>query len=218
MNRRHVIGPLVSLAVLLSACLGSGSTTPTATTRSSSGPATPGGDGSPTAGASGTPVEVPSLSAAPSAEPSDEALPEFACGFPLVSDGTVPRAQLTDVRVGTHTDYDRIVFQYADGLPELEVSQATPPLLADASGMELDVDGEAFLQIVLRGGTKQTEAGGSSYPGPREFTPGFERLVEMEEGGDFEAVNTWYVGMSGDACVRGFTLSDPPRIVIDLQH
>jgi hypothetical protein len=24
--------------------------------------------------------------------------------------------------------------------------------------------------------------------------------------------------MSGDACVRGFTLSDPPRIVIDLQH
>jgi hypothetical protein len=212
MNRRHLTGALVSLAVLMSACLGGAGTTPTA----SGGPSS--GDPTATTAASGTPVEVPSLSAAPSAEPSDDALPEFACAFPLVADGTVPRAQLTDVRVGTHGDYDRIVFEYDTGLPELEVAQATPPLLADASGMELDVAGEAFLRITLRGGTKQTDGGGSSYPGPTEFTPGFDRLVEMEEGGDFEAVNTWYVGMSGDACVRGFTLSDPPRIVIDLEH
>jgi hypothetical protein len=218
MNRRNLGGALVGIAVLTSACLGGASSSPTATTAPSSGAASVSGDGSPSAGASGTPVEVPSLSAAPSAEPSEDALPAFACDYPLVSDGTVPRAQLTDVRVGTHGDYDRIVFEYQDGLPELEVAQATPPLLADASGMELDVAGNAFLRITLRGGTKQTNAGGSSYPGPTEFTPGFDRLVEMEEGGDFEAVNTWYVGMSGDACIRGFTLSDPPRIVIDLEH
>ena len=214
MNRRHLTGALVSLAVLMSACLGGAATTPTG----SAGPSSPSVEPTPSTETSGTPVEVPSLSAAPSAEPSEDALPEFACAFPLVADGTVPRAQLTDVRVGTHGDYDRIVFEYDEGLPELEVAQATPPLLADASGMELDVAGEAFLRITLRGGTKQTDAGGSSYPGPTEFTPGFDRLVEMEEGGDFEAVNTWYVGMSGEACVRGFTLSDPPRIVIDLEH
>ncbi len=214
MNRRHLAGAFVSLAVLTSACLGGAATTPSGTTGPSSAAESASGESTP----GGTPVEVPSLSAAPSAEPSDDALPEFSCDFPLVSDGTVPRAQLTDVRVGTHGDYDRIVFEYGEGLPELEVTQATPPLLADASGMELDVAGEAFLQITLRGGTKQTESGGSSYPGPTEFTPGFDRLVEMEEGGDFEAVNTWYVGMSGDACIRGFTLSDPPRIVIDLEH
>ena len=218
MNRRHLAGALVSLAVLMSACLGGAATTPSGTPGPSSAAASASGDSTPSAATSGTPVEVPSLSAAPSAEPSDDALPEFSCAFPLVSDGTVPRAQLTDVRVGTHGDYDRIVFEYDEGLPELEVRRANPPLLADASGMELDVDGEAFLQIVLRGGTKQTESGGSSYPGPTELTPGFDRLVEMEEGGDFEAVNTWYVGMSGDACIRGFTLSDPPRIVIDLEH
>lgn len=218
MHQRLITGTLVGLAVIMSACLGGSASTATGTTGPSSGAASASSDATPTGGTSGTPVEVPSLSAAPSAEPSDDALPEFACAFPLVSDGTVARAQLTDVRVGTHANYDRIVFEYGEGLPELEVAQATPPLLADASGMELEVAGDAFLRITLRGGTKQTEAGGSSYPGPTEFTPGFDRLVEMEEGGDFEAVNTWYVGMSGDACIRGFTLSDPPRIVIDLEH
>ena len=218
MNRRHLAGALVSLAVLTSACLGGAAPTPSGTTGPSSGAESASGDSTPSAATSGTPVEVPSLSAAPSAEPSDDALPEFSCDFPVVSDGTVPRAQLTNVRVGAHGDYDRIVFEFDEGLPELEVAQATPPLLADASGLELDVSGEAYLRITLRGGTKQTEAGGSSYAGPTEFTPGFDRLVEMEEGGDFEAVNTWYVGMSGDACIRGFTLSDPPRIVIDLEH
>ena len=168
--------------------------------------------------ASEAPVEVPSLSAAPSAEPSEDALPAFGCTFPLVGDGTVPRAQLADVRVGTHDGYDRIVFEYQDGLPELEVNRATPPLLEDGSGFEMDVAGESFLQIVLRGGTKQTEAGGTSYSGSTEFTPGFDQLVELEEGGDFEAVNTWYAGVASDACVRGFTLDDPPRIVIDVEH
>ncbi|MEO8246819.1 MAG: hypothetical protein ABI622_06810, partial [Chloroflexota bacterium] len=103
MNRRHIAGALVSLAVLMSACLGGAGSTPSGTDASSSD------DPTPTTAASGTPVEVPSLSAAPSAEPSEDALPAFACDFPLVSDGTVPRAQLTDVRVGTHGDYDRIV-------------------------------------------------------------------------------------------------------------
>lgn len=219
MNRRHATGGLIALAFLMTACFGSAtspSSAPTATPAYDSGspsaaPASPSDGGA-------TPVEVPSLSAAPSAEPSDDALPDFACAFPVVGDGTVPRAQLTDVRVGTHDGYDRIVFEFENGLPELEVTQATPPLLQDGSGFEMDVAGDAFLQIVLRGGTKQTESGGSSYPGPREFTPGFDQLVELEEGGDFEAVSTWYAGLAADACVRGFTLDGPPRIVIDVEH
>lgn len=216
MNRRHAAGTLTTLIVLLAACGGGTSPSASATVVASTPPATSTPDASPTG--SGTPVEVPSLSAAPSAEPSEDALPAFSCSLPLLGDGTVARAQLTDVRVGTHDGYDRIVFEYDDGLPELEVTRATPPLLEDGSGFEMDVAGASFLQIVLRGGTKQTEAGGSSYTGPTEFTPQFDQLVELEEGGDFEAVNTWYAGLAGDACLRGFTLSDPPRIVIDVAH
>lgn len=208
---RHAAAPL-SLVLLLAACFGS-STSPSASATASTST-----DATASADASATPVEVPSLSVAPSAEPSDDQLAEFSCAFPVVGDGTVPRAQLTDVRVGTHDGYDRIVFEYENGIPELQVTPAEPPLLQDGSGLPMDVAGEAFLQVVTQGGTKQTEAGGTSYAGPTEFTPGFARLVELDEGGDFEAVNTWYIGMSGDACIRGFTLNDPPRIVIDLEH
>lgn len=217
MNRRRPLAMLLGIAVIVSACTSAGSSSASPSASASSAAASPSADGS-ASEAPATPVEIPSLSAEPSAEPSDDALPPFSCSFPVVGDGTVPRAQLTDVRVGTHDGYDRIVFEYEEGLPELEVAQATPPLLADGSGMELDVDGEAFLQITLRGGTKQTESGASSYNGPSEFTPGFDGLVELEEGGDFEAVNTWYAGLDGEACVRGFTLDGPPRIVIDVEH
>lgn len=210
MHRTHRAGALLGLTLVLAAC-GGGSPGPGASTGTSV-------DASASASGGGTPVEIASLSAAPSTEPSDAALPAFGCAFPVIGDGTVPRAQLIDVRVGTHDAYDRIVFEYDNGIPELQVTRAEPPLLEDGSGLPMDVAGEAFLQVVTQGGTKQTEAGGTSYPGPTELMPGFARLVELDEGGNFEAVNTWYVGMSGPACIRAYALNDPPRIVIDLEH
>jgi hypothetical protein len=38
------------------------------------------------------------------------------------------------------------------------------------------------------------------------------------ESGDFEAVNSWYLGTNGSTCLRAFTLADPSRLVIDVQH
>ena len=32
--------------------------------------------------------------------------------------GTVDRAQITDVRVGTHGDYDRVVIEFDEGIPD----------------------------------------------------------------------------------------------------
>jgi len=45
-------------------------------------------------------------------------------------------------------------------------------------------------------------------------------LVDLVEGGDFEAQSTWYLGLSGEACVRVLRLTDdgPPRLVIDVEH
>ena len=62
--------------------------------------------------------------------------------------------------------------------------------------MPLDVSGSSFLRLTMRGGTKQTEDGTSSYDGPTDFDPGFPALVDLVEGGDFEAQSTWYLGLS----------------------
>ena len=158
----------------------------------------------------------------PTAEPvpSDD-LGSFSCDLPVVEDATVARAQLTDVRVGTHADYDRVVFEFADGLPEMTLDRATPPFTGDASGLPIEVEGSSFLRLTMRGGTKQTEEGTSSYDGPTDFDPGFPMLVDVTEGGDFEAQSTWYLGLEAKACVRVMQLvgeGGPARLVTDVER
>jgi hypothetical protein len=42
-------------------------------------------------------------------------------------------------------------------------------------------------------------------------------VTSLVEGGDFEAVSTWYVGVHGPgACVRVTTLEGPSRLAIDI--
>ncbi len=127
-------------------------------------------------------------------------------------------ANIVDVRVGTHDGYDRVVFEFEQGTPELTLDRAEPPFTQDGSGLPIEVDGSSFLGLLMRGGTKQTDAGTSSYDGSTDISPGFPGLVHLIEAGDFERQSTWYLGLTGDACVRVLLLDGPPRLVIDVEH
>jgi hypothetical protein len=151
------------------------------------------------------------------AEPSGNLGP-FACALPVSDPGTTARAQITGVRVGTHADYDRIAFEFDAGIPRYQIETATPPFYADPSGLPLQIAGSAFWKITLIGGTRAKADGGSSYAGPTNFVPNFNALVQLKEGGDFEALSTWYVGLTDTSCIRVLTLSDPARLVIDIRH
>jgi hypothetical protein len=153
----------------------------------------------------------------PSVEPS-ESLAPFACAPSVTVAKTTDRAQITDVRVGTHDGYDRITFQFSGGMPQTVVEGVLPPFFADPSGLQIDVAGTAFLKVTLNGGTRFTPDGGLSYPGSINFKPGFPRLVQLREGGDFEAVSNWYIGLNGGACYRVLALTSPARLVIDIEH
>ena len=180
---------------------------------------------------SGTPPSTPpsaatsaGASAAPSATasslepiPSDE-LGEFSCDLPVVEDPTVAIANITDVRYATHPDYDRVVFEFEQGTPELTLDTATPPFTQDASGEPITVEGESFLRLTMRGGTRQTDEGTSSFDGPTDFDPALPTLVDLVQGGDFERQSTWYLGLAAEACVRVILLDGPPRVVIDVEH
>lgn len=184
--------------------------------------------GTPTPAASTSASSVPSEAAsaepsiaAPSASadaiPTDE-LGEFTCDLPIVEDPTVPIANIVDVRTGSHSGYDRVVFEFEQGTPELTLSRAEPPFSADGSGMPIEVDGDSFLALVMRGGSKQTDEGSSSYDGPTEFTDVGPALLHLVEGGDFERQSTWYFGLAAEDCVRVLLLDDPHRLVIDIEH
>jgi hypothetical protein len=164
--------------------------------------------------------QQPTTSESPEPVPSDE-LEEFTCDeLPIHEDATVARANVVDVRMATHDGYDRVVFEFTGGVPEVSLDRAEPPFTQDASGLPIEVEGTSFLRLTMRGGTKQTDDGTSSYDGPTEFDPGFPTLVDLVEGGDFEAQSTWYFGLSAETCVRVLALTDDgaPRLVIDVEN
>lgn len=208
----HPLRSLASLGiavVILSACSSPTATSASASTDSTAPPGTQApGSAEPT---EGTATVEPEGSAAPDS---------FSCDdFPFVEQATVPRTvNIVDVRAGTHDGFDRVVFEFTDGTPEFTLDRASPPFVQDGSGNPMDVEGESFLRLVMRGGTQQTEDGTSSYGGSRDFDPGFPMLVDLIEGGDFEAQSTWFLGLNEEACVSVALLEDEPRIVIDIQH
>ncbi|MEX1277737.1 MAG: hypothetical protein WEI16_01635, partial [Chloroflexota bacterium] len=178
---------------------------------------------SPATSAEATPSAQPSPSVQPSVEPSPSSdLPPFTCDLPITlaavgSDFHPLVAQ--DIRVGTHDGYDRIVFEYDGGTPNLELDLAQPPYVRDPSGLPLTVAGSPVYRITLTGATKwDTQTGEQPYQGPTNFEPGYAQIVQFVEFGDFEATHNWYLGVNGGECLRVFQLTDPSRVVIDVQH
>jgi len=181
-----------------------------ATSSASAGPSAPA-----SAPASSEPTGTATATA--TATPADS-LPPFACSPSVTVPATTDRAQITDVRVGTHPGYDRVTFEFAAGIPQTTIAGVLPPFYADPSGLEIDVAGTAFLQVTMNGGTKVTPDGGRTYTGATNFEPGFDQLVQLREGGDFEALSTWYLGLDPGGCYRVLTLAGPSRLVIDIEH
>lgn len=103
-------------------------------------------------------------------------------------------------------------------MPGYSLEYVRPPLTQMPSDLPMEVPGSTFMELVLQGGTKLDEDFNLVYDGPTRFEPGFPMLIALYERGDFEAVSSWYVGVDREPCIRVFTLTDPPRLVIDLQH
>lgn len=207
--RLAVIGVVVAAAIL-GGCASASS--PSASTASRE----------PTASARPTATEpTASLTASPSesasAEPSAD-LPGFACSPITGLAATTPRATITDVRIGTHDGYDRVVFEFDSGIPTVTVAAALPPFSEDGSGLPVVVSGTAFLRVTMTGASAATPDGAVAYDGPYSFTPGFPRLAHLVRGGDFEAVSTWYIGLNAGACLRVLALDNPSRLVIDVEQ
>lgn len=203
---------VASLAIVACTPAGSSSSEPTGSAAASASVSPSAAASLPASGAPSAPG-----SAAPSDEPTDS-LPPFVCTPTVTVPSTTDRAQITDLRVATHAGYDRVVFEFASGIPDVKIEGVLPPMYADPSGLPIEVAGSAFLQLTLHGGTKVTPSGGITYAGPTNFEPGFDRLQQLIEGGDFEAVSTWYLGLNGGSCIRVLTLSAPSRLVIDIEH
>jgi hypothetical protein len=134
---------------------------------------------------------------------------------------------LTDVRVGAHNGFDRVVFEFEapdpnpagnGGIPRFQIATAKPPFTQDPSDLPIAVEGDAFARIVFQGASGYDFDGNATYGGPRRLTPGFGTLAQVVEGGDFEATMTWILGLSRPTCWEVSELHNPERLVIDFHH
>jgi hypothetical protein len=220
-RRRPTVACRTYGALALVALIGLAGCTPTGSSPSSSGAASPSALASaslePSIAASQAASVQPTSSATAAPSEPESSLP-FACSPSVTIARTTTRAQITDVRVAAHTGYDRVVFQFASGIPQTVIEGVLPPFYKDPSGLPLDVAGAAFLKVTMNGASKVTPAGGITYTGPTSFKPGFDQLKQLVESGDSEAVSTWYLGLDPGGCIRVLTLAAPSRLVIDVKH
>ena len=128
-------------------------------------------------------------------------------------------ALLSDVRFASHDGYDRVVFEFENGIPGYDVRYVEPPILADGSGEEVAVSGGAVLVVRMEPALDADltqESAPRTYTGPTRFSPSTAAVVELVRTGGFEAVLTWAVGVDEKRPFRVSRLQDPARIVIDV--
>lgn len=126
-------------------------------------------------------------------------------------------AVLRDVRTGDQQTFDRVVFEVeGPKLPEYDVEYVARPTHC-GSGNPAKVDGAAFLQVRLTPARAHTEAGAPTVPTLQRKVR-LPVVREIRATCDFEGEVTWVVGLAARKEFRVLELSEPARLVIDIER
>jgi hypothetical protein len=138
------------------------------------------------------------------------------------SDGT-GTALLRAVRVGRNEGFERIVFEFeGTSMPGYRVQWVDGPILADGSGETVEVAGDAYLEMVMdpaSGVDLSAPQLTIVYDGPDRIAVAdqTELITDLVRTGDFESVLTWVAGTTEKVPFRVLRLSEPTRVVVDLE-
>ena len=131
---------------------------------------------------------------------------------------------LERIALGRHEGYDRVVFQFKNQLPGYRVSYVQPPLKEDGSGNPVSVAGNAIVVVRMEpasGFDLNTGEGVMVYKGPKRIegaSAGTSVVQELVRSGDFEAVLSWAIGLSGKVDFRVTTATSPARLIVDFRN
>ncbi|MBA0046886.1 hypothetical protein [Mycobacterium sp. NPDC050853] len=172
-----------------------------------------------------TTTELPQTST-----PAPETFRVKACETVSGGGGKNVATLLRDVRVGKQDDYDRVTFEFGpDAKTKVPLDQLVVPkysvdspasVSAGPKGDNVIVSGTALLGVLFDGASAhEVDKPTRSYPGPSEIKPkDFAILAEAEQGEDFEGHVRWALGLNKQRCPEVSTLTNPPRLVVDLPH
>ncbi|MCK0439117.1 hypothetical protein MUG78_06460 [Gordonia alkaliphila] len=129
---------------------------------------------------------------------------------------TNARLTVTDVRVGGHDGFDRVVFEFGGvGTPGWRV-QFTDDPRQDGSGDPVIVPGRAVIAVTLIGVGYPGDTGVAEYSGPNPVA-GVGGITQVNLEGVFEGQQLAFIGVSAaQPAVAVSALSSPTRLVIDI--
>jgi hypothetical protein len=131
---------------------------------------------------------------------------------PAAAQPAVPT--LVGIRAAHHPTFDRIVFDFSGGLPATREAAYVPELIGDGSGLPVPIAGRAILQVRFEPADAHDDAGNATAPDRIAFA--LPNILTTVRSGDFEAVTTYGIGLAQQQPFRLSTLTDPDRVVIDV--
>ena len=172
-----------------------------------------------------TPSATPTdASPSPSTSPSATATASVPAGFTLdeASSPTFPDlggriGGIGVVRVGHHTGFDRVAWQFpGSGRPTYRVRYVAEPT-ADGSGDAVDVDGDAYREVMIT--TVGVPADGA--PPPRDASAASMAGTVVAQAlpvyGGFEGYGQAFVGVRDrERPFKVTVLRNPTRLVVDI--
>jgi hypothetical protein len=208
----RALGATLAAAVLLLAACGTDASPTSASEATTSSPSPEPSD---------SPSQAPSESESPSAS-AESPSPAPTPDGPSFPESTAPQTaepsgewdlQLVDVRVGEHDGFDRVVLELSGtATPGWGVAWSDEAV-AEGSGDVVPLEGDRVLTISASG-TAMPEPG--SFEVPARLGPA-GAVAEVQVNGWFEGYTQVFAGVEGDERpFRVFTLTDPPRLVVDI--
>ena len=122
--------------------------------------------------------------------------------------------RLVDIRASHRTTHDRVVFDFAGGLPSRVSVHYVNRLLGAGSGLPVSIAGRAILEVTFHPAVAHNAAGRNT--APVRVAYGLPNVITAVRSGDFEGYVSYGIGLAKATHFHVFTLRHPDRVVIDI--
>lgn len=125
---------------------------------------------------------------------------------------------VTDVRIGAHDGFDRVVFEIAGEGPAGWLVHYVDEPRTQGRGDLVDIEGEAFLEVIIRGVALPPDAEHEPWGGEQLTPPAGATVLELVEDTIFEGQQVFHIGLPERLPFGVVRLDDPQRIVVEIDH
>jgi hypothetical protein len=134
---------------------------------------------------------------------------------PAFAAAPAPPPLLTGIRAAHQPGFDRVVFDFVGGVPAHRSARYVTQLTGDPSGFPITIAGRAILEISFSAARGHKLDGTDTAPNRTVFA--LPNVITAVQSGDgFENVMSYGIGLASRQPFRISTLSNPSRVVLDI--